>query len=167
MENPKSPRIGFYPACGRDVRASAAILEPFVDRILYCDIDERLILYWDRLRPRLPPTLACEFVCGDAPSVLVGTSRITVAFQRRDSIDGSRLSIVRGRLMMAILDKFPEHGGVFITDGSNCWPKEFRRLTCQSGVTRYGWRLRPSPDQPLLDSAGLWMILAEPEIQSR
>ena len=43
VEHPKPPRIGFYPACGRDVRASAAILAPFVDRILYCDINERLV----------------------------------------------------------------------------------------------------------------------------
>lgn len=163
MESPKSPRIGFYPACGLDVRASAVILAPFVDRILYCDINECLIPYWDGMRSRLPPTPTCEFVCGDALSALVGTSRITVAFQRKDSIDGSRLCIVRGRLMRAILDKFPAHGGVFITDGSNCWPNEFRRLTRPRGVTRHGWRLGPAPDQPLRDSEGLWVILQTPE----
>ena len=164
MDDPKSPRIGFYPACGRDVRASAVILEPFVDRIVYCDIDEGLIPYWDELRYGLPPTPACEFICGDAHSALIGTSRITVAFQRRDSPDGSRLSIIRGRLMRTILDKFPARGGIFITDGSNCWPNEFRRLTRQRGVTRHGWRLGPAPDQPLRDSEGLWMICAKPEL---
>ena len=164
---PKSHRVGFYPGCGRDVRASAAILAPFVDRILYCDIDARLIPYWERLKLRLPPTPACEFVCGDAHSALVGMSRIAVAFQRRDSPDGSRLSIVRGRLLRTILDRFPASGGIFITDGCNLWPNQLRRLTRQRGVTSHGWRLAPAPDQPLRDSEGLWIIRAIPEAKHR
>lgn len=48
METMKPPRIGFYPACARDVRASA-ILRPYVDRIIYCDVDERLAPYWERI----------------------------------------------------------------------------------------------------------------------
>ena len=55
VTHPKLPRIGFYPACGRDVQESAAIFAPFVDRILFCDIDRRKIPYWDRLKRTLPP----------------------------------------------------------------------------------------------------------------
>lgn len=191
MEHPKLPRIGFYPACGgRDVQPSAAILGPFVDRILYCDISEHLIPYWNRLKRTLPPAPAVEFKCCDARAALVDVPRISVAFHRGDSQGegGSALSIFRGRLAGMILNRFPPEGGLYITDGSNLWPKQFRRLqrasgvpihvadgiaaigelgheqlTRVSGVTTHRWRLRPAPDQTLLESHGLWIITATKE----
>lgn len=194
VEHPKPPRIGFYPACGRDVQASAAILAPFVDRILYCDINEQPAPDWNRLKGTLPPVPAVEFKCCDARTALVGIPRISVAFHRRDSQGegGSGLSIFRGRLAGTILDRFPAEGGLFITDGSNLWPNQFRRLarasgvpihledgiaaigelgyerlTRVSGVAAHRWRLRPAPDQALLESHGLWIITATKEGQLR
>ena len=182
MEHPKLPRIGFYPACGgRDVEASAAILAPFVDRVLYCDINEYLVPYWSQLKRTLPSAPAVEFKCCDARAALVGVPRISVAFHRGDSQGegGSALSIFKDRLGGMILNRFPAEGGLFITDGSNLWLKQFRRLQRASGVpihvadgiaaigelgyerlARVGggathrWRLRPVPDQILLESHG-------------
>ena len=192
MEPPKLPRVGFYPACGgRDVEASAAILAPFVDRILYCDISKQLIPCWNRLRRTLPPVPAVEFKCYDARAALVGVPRISVAFHRGDSQGegGSGLSIFRGRLAGMILNRFPPEGGLYITDGSNLWPKQFKRLqraggvpihlangiaaigelgyqqlTRASGMAIHRWRLRPAPDQTLLESHGLWIITATKEV---
>ena len=88
----------------------------------------------------------------------------------------------------AILDRFPAEGGLFITDGSNLWPNQFRRVTRASGVAMHVadgiaafgelsykrlspasgvpihlWRLRATLDQPLLEPHGLWIITATKE----
>ncbi len=121
MTHPKPPRIGFYPACGRDVEASAAILAPFVDRILFCDINKQLGRDWNQLKSTLPPAPAVDFRRCDARDALVGIPRISVAFHRKDSQGegGSALSIFRGRLAGTILDRFPAEGGL---------PCGFRRM---------------------------------------
>lgn len=190
MTAPETPRVGFYPACGLDVQESAAILAPFVDRILFCDIDRWKIRDWNRLKRTLPPRPAVDFICCDARAALVGIPRISVAFHRKDSQGegGSALSILRGRLAGTILDRFPAEGGLFITDGSNLWGKQLKRLTRASGVpvhladgiaaigehgykqlrhvsgvVTHRWRLRPAPDQTLLEPHGLWIITATKE----
>ncbi|MDE2662641.1 MAG: hypothetical protein OXI39_06510 [Gemmatimonadota bacterium] len=172
------------------MQPSAAILAPLVDRILYCDINEHLVPYWNRLKRTLPLAPEVEFKCCDARAALVGVPRISVAFHRGDSQGegGSALSIFRGRLAGMILNRFPPEGGLYITDGSNLWPKQFKRLqraggvpihladgiaaigelgyeqlTRASGVTTHRWRLRPAPDQTLLESHGLWIITATRE----
>ena len=190
MEPPKPPRIGFYPACGRDVRESAAIIAPCADRILYCDIRPQPVPYWNRLRRTLPPIPTVMFKRCDARDALAGIPRIHVAFHRGDSQGegGSALGTFRGRLAGTILDRFPAEGGLFITDGSNLWPKQIKRLTRASGVLIHvadgiaaigelgyrrlsvangvapqAWRLRPAADQPLREPHGLWVITATKE----
>lgn len=190
MTAPEAPRIGFYPACGDDVAASAAILAPFVDRILFCDINKQLGRDWNQLKSTLPPAPAVDFKRCDARDALVGIPRISVAFHRKDSQGegGSALSIFRGRLAGMILDRFPAEGGILITDGSNIWGKQLKRLIRASGVpihladgvAAFGelgykllpsasgvatrrWRLRRAPDQPLLEPHGLWIITATEE----
>lgn len=61
-----------------------------------------------------------------------------------------------------ILDRFPEEGGLFITDGSNLWGKQLKRLTRPSGVPIHVWRPRPAQDQPL-ESHALCIITATRE----
>lgn len=156
-----SRSVAFYPACFRDI-AAARLLERYANQIVLCDANPALIAFWQSAIERRHRSGPWIFTCGDARAVVGDLEGIDVAFQRRDSWDGSCLSVVRRPLLPSILAKMPTAGGLFITDGSNCWPNEFRRMTRPRGVRRHGWHLYPAETQPLVDREGVWLINAMP-----
>ena len=159
-----SHRVAFYPGCARDIVGAARILERYASEIVFCDSNPGLRGSWERQEKQGRPVARWRFVCEDLWQVLEDLSAVDVLFQRNDSHEGGTgVSILRGRLLSRIVEKLPETGGIFISDGSCIWPRDFRRFLRPTGVSRAGWHFMPDEEQPLLEDHGLWIIRARRE----
>lgn len=158
-------KVAFYPCCCRDVVVPVDLVQPYADRIVFCDIDERLEPEWRAQEPRLSCGVETEFRIDDARKVIESLQQIDVLFYRRDSAGegGSALFVLGDSVLPSILAKFPSHGGLIITDGSNSRGSNFKRMIRFSGLRKHGWRFGLAENQPLLESHGLHIIRVEPD----
>lgn len=158
-------KVAFYPCCCRDVVGPVDLLQPYADRIVFCDIDERLEPEWREREPHLSRAVKTEFRIDDARRVIESLQQIDVLFYRRDSAGegGSALFVLGDSVLPSILAKFPRHGGLIITDGSNSRGSNFKRMIRRSGLRKHGWFFNLEPTQPLLESHGLHIIRVQPD----
>jgi hypothetical protein len=155
----KSLRRAFYPCCADDVSEPRRLLTGLVDEMIYCDL--RKPTSWDK-EAIVDSTPAIRFVCEDATRFIPQLPVIDVFFYRRDSSGegGSGLYLLGKRWLPQILDRFASEGGLIIADGSNSGGGMFQKMTRPGGYAKesWGWRFRPTPDQPWLESHGLHII---------
>ena len=159
------PRVAFYPCCCCDVLEPVHLVQPYADRIIFCDIDAHLEPEWQRLTAQPPnPPVVRDFRLADAQKVIASLDRIDVLFYRRDgnSEGGSALYVLGDSVLPSILAKFPSQGGLIITDGSNSRGSNFKRMIRRSGLFKHGWRFNLAQTQPLLESHGLHIITVLP-----
>ncbi len=159
MQNEQQHKIAFYPCCARDVEEPRRLLAPFVDEIIFCDIQS--FQKWGGCRESADLPTA-RFIQGDVREVIPTLPEITVLFYRRDSDGegGSSIYILGRRILPQILARFPDAGGLIITDGSNSRSGMFRKMSRPDGYIRKPWNctFRPSSDQPFLTSHRLHML---------
>lgn len=147
-------KTGFYPACGRDVKEPLSILGDLVDRVVFCDINPLLQDSWSKLITRKLTTYKAvpEFVVGHAKDVLLSLDRLDVLFHRKDGMGegGSGLPIFSKDWLKIITDKMPEEGGMIITDGSNTWGHQFKKILRDDGLALCDWKftLNQNVSQP-------------------
>lgn len=158
MQN-SSHRIAFYPCCEDDISEPRRLLTGLVDEIIYCDL--RKPRSWTR-NVEASDTPVIRFVQGDVKRFIHQLPCITVFFYRRDSPGegGSGLYLLGKLWLGEILKHFSPDGGLIISDGSNSRSGLFRKMTRPGGYVResWGWRFRPAPEQPWLESHGLHTI---------
>lgn len=145
-------RIAFYPCCADDIRSARQLLAPFADKIIFCDIRKELNRWIKgaEVEPSKDPLPEISVIVGDARDV-DQLPEIDVLFYRRDSEGegGSRVFVLGDVYMERLLPHFPRSGGLIITDGSNERQSWFRKMTRQSGFTRYGFYFAPIVEQSL------------------
>jgi hypothetical protein len=162
-------KIAFYPCCNRDIIEPLSLLRDLVDEVVFCDIDRRLVPYWEgaatKAKEKLPQP---RFMVEDARVAVRELERIDVLFYRRDSEGegGSGVYVLSQWFLPSVLEKMPSDGGLIISDGSNSRRGLFRKMKRDSGVRRFNWYFRPIEEQSLLDLYGLWVILATPNMES-
>lgn len=139
-------KTAVYPACATDFDVPAQLLAPIVDSIVFVDHSHLDETAFQRTQERFE-NVKLEYVQGDAREVLNDLTRIDVVFHRRDSFDGSGITVLRKSFLRRTLLRMPREGGLFITDGSCLWQNEFRRLKRSTGVLRYGWHLKAEPSE--------------------
>ena len=160
-----SLRVAFYPCCCRDVVEPVDLVQPYADRIVFCDIDKSLKSEWQTRTPRSPDSVQAEFRLDDARNVIASMAQIDVLFYRGDSEGegGSGLFVLGDSVLPSILSKFPKQGGLIITDGSNSRGSNFKRMIRRSGLHKHGWHFNLAQAQPLLESHGLHIIAVMPD----
>lgn len=157
--------VAFYPCCCRDVVEPVDLVQPYAERIVFCDIDNRLESEWQVQNPRLPSSAQVEFRLDDARNVIASMAKIDVLFYRGDSEGegGSGLFVLGDSVLPSILAKFPSRGGLIITDGSNSRGSNFKRMIRRSGLRKHGWIFNLAQARPLLESPGLHIITVLPD----
>ncbi len=160
-----SHRTAFYPCCCRDVVQPVDLIQPYADRIVFCDIDSSLEAEWQARSPLLPGSVQTQFRVDDALNVIASMDQIDVLFYRGDSEGegGSGVFVLGDSVLPSILAKFPSQGGLIITDGSNSRGSNFKRMIRRSGLRKHGWRFNLAQAQPLLKSHGLHIITVLPD----
>src|SRR5262249_32693731 len=125
------------------------LLSEYVDRIIYCDIDDRCAgAFFQHSFEERP---AAEFRAGDVNLVISSLPEISVLFYRRDSAGGeggSGVFVLGDAFMRTFVRCLDTTGSLIITDGSNERGALFRKMTRRSGLRRYGWNFSPTNDQP-------------------
>lgn len=105
-------------------------------------------------------------MCKDVREAIGGFTRIDVLFYRKDSQGegGSGVYVLGQKVLPQILSKFPQQGGLIITDGSNSGHRIFKRMIRPTGYfpTGWGWHMQPANEQPYLSENGLYTINVNP-----
>lgn len=167
----RNMRTAFYPCCASDFVEPQLILREYVDQIVFCDIKSRYRREWKaqyRDDDNLP---LAEFLVGDARNAIRNiiqpmSLKIDVLFYRRDGMyeGGSGVAIWSDAELPSVLRRFPDRGGLIVSDGSNDLDRTYREITEKGYVSKFGWILRIHPDQPFKDKNRLTLISAEREI---
>jgi len=161
-------KVAFYPCCATDIAQPLSLLAGLVDEMIFCDMEEHLRYKWEEIVKGLKGSGLPKpaFVCKDVREVVESLPRIDVLFYRGDSQGegGSGLYVLGQRVLPRILHKFPQQGGLIITDGSNSGHRIFRRMIRPIGYSPcgWGWHMQLTDDQPYLDKHGLYKISVNP-----
>jgi len=154
-------RVAFYPCCASDIVEPLSILKQYADEICFCDIRPlpRRVIAEHRVSP---PT--ARFIQGDAREVITHIGRIDVLFYRRDSNGegGSGLFVLGDTFFPRILEVFNPQGGLIITDGSNSRGGLFKKMKSTRGLTKYGWHIHKTEEQPFEKAHGLLIFSVLP-----
>lgn len=159
------PRVAFYPCCCNDLVEPISLVQPYADRIVFCDVDGGLELEWRVHESKRSRAVKAEFRIDDARKVIASLHRIDVLFYRRDGDGegGSALFVLGDSVLPSILAKFPSKGGLIVTDGSNSQDCNFERMIQRGGLRKHGWFFNLALAQPMLESHGLHIIRVEPD----
>src|SRR5271165_6726796 len=136
------PRVAFYPCCGLDIKRPLELLCPYDDEVVFCDTNKSLLSRWqksvDTTETALPRP---SFMRDDVREVISRVALINVLFYRRDSSGegGSGVFVLGDSILPHVLRRFPQEGGLIITDGSNSRGGNFKRMIRANGVCKHGW----------------------------
>lgn len=158
------PRVAFYPCCDRDIEEPLTLLKPFVDDVIFCDINSSLLPRWRASISSLVGGPNASFRVGDVRQVISTIEIIDVLFYRGDSAGegGSSVFVLGDSFLPSILERFHPEGGLIITDGSNSRGSNFERMIRKSGMKKHGWSFHNLPEQPYVEHNGLHIIKAMP-----
>jgi hypothetical protein len=158
-------RVAFYPCCGLDIERPLQLLRPYADEAIFCDMNKSLRPRWQKCVNTImlsgpQPT----FLIGDAREVILQITHISVLFYRNDSDGegGSSVFVLGDSFLPHVLRRLPVGGGLIITDGSNTRGGNFKRMIRPNGMRKDGWSFRRSPEQPYLQSHGLYVVTVAP-----
>ena len=164
-----SMKTAFYPCCNLDIEEPLHLLAGYVDNVIFCDINPKLTSRWKRTAHRVVDGKLpmAEFIVGDAKEVCLQLPMIDVLFYRRDSTGegGSALFVLGDMFLRPLFQHFSPDGGLIFTDGSNSRGGNFKKMIRRNGLIKHGWRFSTPPEQPYLDSHGLWRISVIPAIE--
>jgi hypothetical protein len=163
------PKVAFYPCCQYDINEPLALLHPYVEKVIFCDINHRLLTKWEEIvdantnnnRPSV------SFLVGDVRKVISSVEVIDVLFYRGDSQcegGGSGIFVLGDSFLPYILKRYPPEGGLIITDGSNSRGGNFKKMTRPNGMKKHGWAFKRTPDQPYIDEYRLQLITVKPDL---
>jgi hypothetical protein len=158
-------RVAFYPCCGFDIERPLALLRPYADEVIFCDINKSLEARWQKWVNAIAPAgPRPTFLTDDARGAISRITQMSVLFYRNDSDGegGSGVFVLGDSFLPHILRCFPLEGGIIITDGSNERGSNFKRMIRRNGMCKHGWLFRRSPEQPYLESDGLHVITVAP-----
>lgn len=155
-------KTAFYPCCNNDIIEPLKLLTGYVDRVIFCDINQnhsknvKKIMLSDEYK-NLPE---CMFIAGDALTIIDQLPPIDLLFYRRDSTGegGSGLFILGDIFLKPFLKKLSADGGLIFTDGSNSRGGNFKKMTRTNGLIKHGWKFSKSDEQPYLVDHHLYKI---------
>jgi hypothetical protein len=143
-------RVAFYPCCHRDIEEPLALLAPYAEEVVFCDINSSLLPQWEKIVTRQSCVPHASFLIGDVRQIIGDIKTIDVLFYRGDSSGegGSGVYVLGDSFLPSILKQFPPEGGLIITDGSNSRGSNFKRMIRRTGMTKHGWSFQKHTDQP-------------------
>lgn len=144
-------RTAFYPCCGEDSEIPLQILQPYVDRVIFCDRSPCLIETYKAIELNVKAGLPkVRFISGCVADVLKMIQRIDVLFYRCDSNGegGSGVFVLGNWVLQKVINRMPCSGGLIITDGSNSRQSNFEKMIRCNGLKKFGWNMEPYPDMP-------------------
>lgn len=158
------PKVAFYPCCYQDIKQPLTLLQPFVDQVVFCDINSALLPRWRKSTRTLLDGPHASFLIGDVRQVIASVEVIDVLFYRGDSTGegGSSVFVLGDSFLPCILERFHPKGGLIITDGSNSRGGNFKRMIRNNGMTKHGWSFQPFPEQLYVDRYGLYIVEVKP-----
>jgi hypothetical protein len=152
-----------------DIEEPLYFLSGYVDRVIFCDINPKLIDCWKNIQHKIIGTglPTVEFMVGGAKDAIPKLPVIDALFYRRDSTGegGSALFVLGDMFLRPLLQHFPSHGGLIFTDGSNSRGGNFKKMVRRNGLVKHGWKFSTTPEQPYLDPHGLWRITVSPALE--
>jgi len=154
-------RVAFYPCCGLDIQRPLELLRSYAEEVIFCDINRSLQARWQNCLKALPPAgPRPTFLIDDAREAILSIGQINVLFYRKDSDGegGSGVPVLGDSFLPHLLRRFPLEGGMIITDGSNSYGSNFKRMKRPNGMCKHGWSFRKFPQQSYLESDGLYFI---------
>jgi len=158
-------KTAFYPCCGNDIQEPIKILREYVNRIIFCDINQNIIARRQRAKSlKYNSSLELIFVCEDARKALSNIGRVDILFHRKDGIGegGSGIFILGKKFLSLLLIRMPSEGGMIITDGSCNRDHMLGKILRDTGCSLNGWRLHLRPEQLLMRDYNLMQILVNP-----
>ncbi|TLS66496.1 hypothetical protein FEF65_10025 [Mariprofundus erugo] len=160
-------KSAFYPCCANDFSEPYQLLKEIADHITFCDSADFCGLNWLEAEWRKacrhnPEMLSqAELVIEDVTIALEKISRIDVFFYRRDGEGegGSGTGLLDpNRKLLDVLSRFPKHGGIIITDGSNTEWQSFEKMKSTSGYDVAEFNISPNIEQPYFAQYNLWLF---------
>jgi hypothetical protein len=158
-------KTAFYPCCADDIQEPRLLLRNYVDEIIFCDLRARLSRWRKRLASEQSKLPMARFLVGDVREIIRDPAwekspPIRVLFYRRDGDGegGSGVFILGDDELPFILKRFPAEGGLIITDGSNAYGGDYRRMVDKNGLSKHGWNFTPLNEQPFKDTHALSII---------
>lgn len=156
-------KVAFYPCCACDFEMPASILTNYVDKIIFCDVKRsyanRLARESRQIKEKY--NLVTEMIIGDARDVVKTLPQISVLFYKRDSMGGeggSGVEVLGNDFLRDLMQKFPDEGGLLLTDGSNSGKNNFSRMISDDGLIKFDKKFSKSEAQPYLEELNLWKI---------
>ena len=139
----------FYPCCAADILGPLQIMNGMVDEVIFCDKRfpthrrEREKIIYEAGQDGLPRPI---FEPKDVERLVPHLPDIHIYFYRRDTAQGeggSNLYLLGEKWLTKILEKFPDKGGLIITDGSNC-DDNWSKICSAEGFTweKIGWKFK-------------------------
>jgi hypothetical protein len=158
------PKVAFYPCCHRDIEEPLALLKPFADEVVFCDINSALLPWWRESISSLLDGPHASFLIGDVRTVVASVEVIDVLFYLGDSPGegGSGVFVLGDSFLPIILERFHPKGALIITDGSNSRGSNFERMIRKNGMTKHGWSFKRFGDQPYMERYGLHIVEVKP-----
>lgn len=149
----------FYPCCSSDIDEPRRLLNGLVDEVIFCDLRLPHRLIQKNESDALP---SIRFLQGDVNICIDTIQTINVLFYRNDSASegGSGIHILGKKWLSRIIQRFPDEGGLIITDGSNSGDHIFKKMIRSNGYLRKSWHCHflPSIEQPWIETLGLYKI---------
>ena len=158
-------KIAFYPCCASDFIDSIDILKNYTNEILFCDTSENSYIDFKRFSLRYNNELKISYLSMDAKIAISEIINLDILFYRRDSggEGGSAQYILGDEYLKIILPKFPNNGGLIITDGSNSRGGNYRKMKSIKGVVKHGYCIKLTKSQPYKDN-GLFIFSVDKDI---
>lgn len=134
-------KVAVYPCCGSDFRRPLAILNKYVNHVMFCDIAPKRLDAFNLFISKndFPVNPRSEFFLGDARECLRQIEKLDVLYYTSDSPGegGSGIFILGDRVLEWIVPKMPSTG-LIITDGSNSRGSNYERMIRPSGLNKHG-----------------------------
>lgn len=156
-------RVAFYPCCYLDVVEPLALLAPYANEVVLCDIDSKLLPIWEKAIASQTSKVKVSFLVGDVRQVVSSLKSVDVLFYRGDSPGegGSGVFVLGDSFLPRILERLNPEGSLIITDGSNSRGGNFKKMIRPNGMTKHGWLFLPYPEQPYVEKHNLHIISAK------
>ncbi len=162
------PRVAFYPCCRYDIKEPLELLHPYVEHVIFCDINAKLLTEWEEIiAGNTNYRTRASFLVGDVRKIISKVDVIDVLFYRGDSqceAGGSGIFVLGDSFLPCILKRFPTEGGLIISDGSNSRGGNFKKMIRPNGMKKHGWIFKCSSVQPYVDEYRLQIITVKPDL---
>ena len=142
-------KTAFYPCCGVDIEFPMKLLAESVGEFYFCDTGLNGYKKFGQIPKNLDNDINLHFLNKNVWEAVICLPQIDLLFYRRDGMNegGSGVEVLFDEFLSLVLQKFPDHGGTIITDGSNAYRDNRFDLMLEGEIQLGGFHKTESKNQ--------------------